>query len=86
MSRNSVGQYSATESFSDVPLRRIPGGYEAVLAGKALKRLIAAAFEGASIEVWGGDLSAHGLDVTDIRMAGATTTVTLMSSGAKALH
>ncbi len=48
--------------------------------------LIAATFEGASIEVWGGDLSAHGLDVTDIRMAGATTTVTLMSSGAKALH
>lgn len=76
----------ATESFADVPLRRIPGGYEAVLAGKALKRLIDAAFEGASIEVWGGDLTAHGLDVTDIRMAGATTTVTLMAAGAKAIH
>jgi len=43
-------------------------------------------FAGTSIEVWGGDLSVHGLDVTDIRMAGATTTVTLMSSGARALH
>ncbi|PYF12725.1 hypothetical protein C8J30_101106 [Rhodobacter viridis] len=76
----------ATESFSDVPLRRIPGGYEAVLAGETLKRLIDASFQGASIEVLGGDLNAHGFDVTDIRMRGATTTVTLMSSGAKALH
>ena len=76
----------ATESFSDVPLRRIPGGYEAVLAGKALQRLLDATFRGASIEVLGGDLNAHGLDVTDIRMAGATTTVTLMSAGARSLH
>lgn len=76
----------ATESFADVPLRRIPGGYEAVLAGETLKRLIDASFQGASIEVLGGDLNAHGFDVTDIRMRGATTTVTLMSSGAKALH
>jgi len=34
----------ATETFDNVPLRRIPGGYEAVLAGKALKRLIDATF------------------------------------------
>ena len=60
----------ATECFENVPLRRIPGGYEAVLAGKALKRLIDATFEGASIEVLGG----------------ATTTITLMSSGARCVH
>lgn len=76
----------ATESFAPVALRRIPGGYEAVLAGAALKRLIDASFRGDSIEVLGGDLHAHGFDVTDIRMRGATTTVTLMSSGARALH
>ena len=76
----------ATEAFANVPLRRIPGGYEAVLAGKALKRLLDATFEGASIEVLGGDAAPQGLDVTDIRMAGATTTVVLMAAGAKVLH
>ena len=67
-------------------LRPIPGGYEAVLAGEALKRLIDATFRGAPIEVLGGGLPVRGLDVTDIRMGGATTTVTLMRSGAKAIH
>lgn len=67
-------------------LRRIPGGVEAQLAGEALKRLIDATFGGASIEVLGGDLDHHALDVTDIRMGGATTTVTLLSAGARALH
>jgi hypothetical protein len=75
-----------TQTLANVPLRRIPGGYEAVLAGEALKRLLDATFGGASIEVLGGDLPAQGFDVTDIRMKGATTTVVLMRSGAKALH
>lgn len=67
-------------------LRPIPGGYEAVLAGEALKRLIDATFHGASIEVMGGDRPLLGLDVTDIRMGGATTTVTLMRAGQRAVH
>ena len=67
-------------------LRRIPGGVEAQLAGEALKRLIDATFGGASIEVLGGDLDHHALDVAVIRMAGASTTVTLLTSGAVALH
>lgn len=68
-------------------LRRIPGGVEAELAGAALKRLIDATFgSGESIEVLGGELDRHALDVADIRMAGTSTTVTLLSRGARALH
>ncbi|MGD9917634.1 MAG: hypothetical protein AB7U46_06405 [Paenirhodobacter sp.] len=68
-------------------LRRIPGGVEAQLAGEALTRLLDATFRsGASIELLGGDLDHHALDVADIRMAGASTTVTLLSAGARALH
>lgn len=68
-------------------LRRIPGGVEAELAGAALTRLIDATFgSGESIELIGGDLDRHALDVADIRMAGGSTTVVLMSTGAKALH
>ncbi len=68
-------------------LRRIPGGVEAQLAGEALTSVLDATFRGgASIEVLGGDLDHHALDVADIRMAGASTTVTLLTSGAMALH
>ncbi|MBZ4021678.1 hypothetical protein CKO11_04285 [Rhodobacter sp. TJ_12] len=76
-----------TKTLPEIALRRIPGGYEAEAAGEALMRLIDASFAGASIEVTGTP-SGHvqGLDVTDIRMAGATTTVTLMKNGARAVH
>ena len=68
-------------------LRRIPGGVVAQLAGDALTSVLDATFRGgASIELLGGDLDHHTLDVTDIRMAGASTTVTLLTSGAVALH
>jgi len=67
-------------------LRRIPGGIEAKLAGEALTSVLDATFGGVSIEVLGGDLDHHALDVTDIRMAGASTTVTMLSAGAVALH
>lgn len=68
-------------------LRRIPGGLEAKLAGAALTRLIDATFgSGESIEVVGGDLDRHALDVADIRMAGTSTTVTLLSMGARRMH
>lgn len=68
-------------------LRRIPGGVEAELAGAALKRLIDATFgSGESIEMLGGDLDRHAMDVADIRMGGATTTVVLLSAGPRALH
>lgn len=68
-------------------LRRIPGGIEAQLVGEALTSVLDATFRGgASIEVIGGDLDHHALDVTDIRMAGASTTVTLLSGGRQALH
>ncbi|MDF2142338.1 hypothetical protein [Paenirhodobacter sp. CAU 1674] len=68
-------------------LRRIPGGVEAELAGAALKRLIDATLgSGETIEVLGGDLDRHALDVADIRMAGAATTVTLLSMGAQTVH
>ena len=50
-------------------LRRIPGGIEAQLVGEALTSVLDATFRGgASIEVIGGDLDHHALDVTDIRM------------------
>ncbi len=67
-------------------LRRIPGGIEAELAGAALTSLLDASFGGTEIAVLGGDLDHHALDVADIRMAGATTTITLLSAGAVTLH
>lgn len=71
----------------DATLRRIPGGVEAELAGAALKRLIDATLgSGETIEVLGGDLDRHVLDIADIRMAGATTTITLLYAGAVTLH
>ncbi|TQS72531.1 hypothetical protein ERN12_01585 [Rhodobacteraceae bacterium] len=76
----------ATERFADIALRPIPGGFEAVLAGDALKRLVEASFGGASIELWDEKGPAQRLNVTDIRMAGRTTCVTLMSSGEYTLH
>lgn len=62
-------------------MQRIPGGVEAQLAGEALTSVIDATFGGTSIEVLGGDLDRRPLDVTDIRMQGACTTVTLLCAG-----
>ncbi|OCX64580.1 hypothetical protein BFP70_11145 [Thioclava sp. SK-1] len=76
----------ATQAFADVPLRRISGGYQAELAGPALKHLVDASFGGASIEVLEHDRTPQALNVTEIQMAGRTTRVTLMSCGAKQLH
>ncbi|WP_038148499.1 hypothetical protein [Thioclava atlantica] len=67
-------------------LRRIPGGVEAELAGEGLTSVLDATFGGTSIALSGGDLDHHALDVTDIRMAGATTTVTLLATREMALH
>ncbi len=67
-------------------LRRVPGGVEAELAGEALTSLLDATFGGGSIEILGGELDHHALDVTDIRMAGRSTTVTLMAIHELALH
>jgi hypothetical protein len=67
-------------------LRRIPGGVEAELVGEGLTSVLDATFAGASIECLGGDLDHHALDVTDIRMGGGSTTVTLMTAREMALH
>ncbi|SOC14507.1 hypothetical protein [Rhodobacter maris] len=79
-----------TKTLPEVALRPIPGGYEAEAKGEALRRLLDATFGGASIEVTGeaagGAAAVQGLDVTDIRMGGATTTVTLMKAGARVLN
>jgi len=61
----------------------IPGGVEAQLAGEALLSVLEATFHGgATIEVLGGDLDRRPMDVAEIRMEGASTTVTLLCSGA----
>ncbi|MAQ38793.1 hypothetical protein BMI91_18960 [Thioclava sediminum] len=66
--------------------RRIPGGIEAELVGEELTSLIDATFTGIEIACLGGDLDHHALDVTDIRMGGGATTVTLMTAREMALH
>jgi len=61
--------------------RRIAGGIEAELAGEALTSVLDATFGGGvSIEVLGGDLDRCPMDVADIRMHGAATTVTFLSA------
>lgn len=69
-------------------LRAFPGGVEVQLAGEGLTALLDAAFRGAgSIEALGGDLDRRRLEVTDIRMSGATTNVVLMpQAGIARLH
>lgn len=64
-------------------LRPFPGGIEVELAGEGLNALLDAAFRGTgSIEALGGELDRRPLEVTDIRMSGATTNVTLVPQGA----
>ena len=73
-------------------IRRIPGGIEAQLAGEALLRFLDVACsphpaQHVSVEVLGGEYDRREMDVTEIRMRGAVTTVTLIcSSKAGSLH
>lgn len=62
---------------------RTPEGVEAVLHGEALMSLLDAAFHGqGTIEVLGGDLDRHRMEVTGIDMQGRQTRVTLACVGA----
>lgn len=73
-------------------IRRIPGGIEAQLAGEALLRFLdvtcnADQSHHVSIEVLGGEYDRREMDVTEIRMRGSVTTVTLICSSKPAnLH
>ena len=67
----------------DYPDQSALNGVEAQLAGEALLSVLEATFHGgATIEVLGGDLDRRPMDVAEIRMEGASTTVTLLCSGA----
>lgn len=57
-------------------------GVEAILHGDALRSLLNAAFHGAgTIEILGGDLNRHRMEVTEIEMQGRETRVTLTAMG-----
>ncbi len=62
---------------------RTPEGVEAILHGEALLSLLNAAFHcPETIEVLGGDLDRHRMEVTGIEMSGRETRVTLVATGA----
>ncbi|MFD2738683.1 hypothetical protein ACFSUD_03785 [Sulfitobacter aestuarii] len=63
-------------------------GVIARLSGAALRDVLDATFGGpASVQVWGQDIGARLMTVTEIRMHGATSTVTLEDTGtAMAVH
>lgn len=64
-------------------IKRTATGVEAVLHGEALMSLLNAAFHGAgTIEVLGGDLDRHRMEVTGIEMQGGETRVTMTAMGA----
>ena len=64
-------------------ITRTPTGVEAVLHGEALISLLNAAFHGTgTIEVLGGDLDRHRMEVIGIQMQGCETRVTLSAVGA----
>lgn len=57
-------------------------GVEAILHGEALMSLLNVAFHGAgTIEILGGDLDRHRMEVTGIEMQGGETRVTLATMG-----
>lgn len=59
-------------------ITRTTTGVEAILHGEALISLLNAAFYGAgTIEILGGDLNRHLMEVTEIEMQGRETRVTL---------
>ncbi len=62
---------------------RTEEGVEAILHGEALLSLLNAAFHcSETIEVLGGDLDRHRMEVTGIEMSGRQTRVTLVATGA----
>jgi hypothetical protein len=64
-------------------ITRTATGVEAILHGEALMSLLNAAFHGAgTIEVLGGDLDRHRMEVTAIDMQGRETRITLAAVGA----
>ncbi len=64
-------------------ITRTDEGVEAILHGEALLSLLDAAFHGAgTIEILGGDLDRHRMEVTGIDMLGGETRVTLAALGA----
>jgi hypothetical protein len=63
-------------------ITRTATGVEAILHGEALMSLLNAAFHGAgTIEVLGGDLDRHRMEVTAIDMQGRETRITLAAVG-----
>lgn len=71
----------ARQTTPDV-ITRTATGVEAVLHGDARRSLLNAAFHGAgTIEILGGDLDRHQMDVTGIEMRGCETRVTLTGTG-----
>ncbi|MGA0538974.1 hypothetical protein [Neotabrizicola sp. VNH66] len=63
-------------------IQPVSGGVEARLKGEALLRLLDASFHGqGTIEVIGGGLDRRPMEVADIRMTGADTTVRLRCTG-----
>ncbi|MES2846072.1 MAG: hypothetical protein V4804_01810 [Pseudomonadota bacterium] len=63
-------------------ITRTATGVEAILHGEALMSLLNAAFHGAgTIEVLGGDLDRHRMEVTGIDMQGRETRITLAAVG-----
>ncbi|KAA2317318.1 hypothetical protein DL237_05865 [Pseudooceanicola sediminis] len=75
-----------TQAITPADVRQIPGGIEAELAGDALTCFLDGAANGASMELHGGALDRHAVDVTEIRMHGCATKVTLMTTHEMALN
>jgi biotin synthase-like enzyme len=65
-------------------ITRTATGVEVVLHGKALMALLNAAFHGSgTVEILGGDLDRHRMEVTGIEMQGRETRVTLAAMEAR---
>jgi len=79
---NALDLIIGTRHFTPDAITRTATGIEAVLHGEALMSLLNAAFHGAgTIEVLGGELDRHLMEVTGIRMQGRETRVTLAALG-----
>lgn len=75
-----------SRAITPAEVRLIPGGIEAELAGEALTCFLDGAFAGVSMELYGGEMDRHAVDVTEIRMQGCATKVTLMATHEMALN
>jgi hypothetical protein len=72
-----------TRQITPDAITRTTTGVGAVQHGEALISLLNAAFNGAgTIEILGGDLNRHWIEVTEIEMQGRETRVTLTAMGA----